>query len=216
MRAVENEALVNQLKWRYATKKFDSSRKISAEDWNTLEEALILTPSSYGLEPWHFTVITSQAVKEQLVPAAYGQTQVAQASHVVVMAVNRRIDAAYVDQFISRVSQTRNVPLEKLEGYKNVIKGSLSRQDSAATETWSARQVYIALGTLLTCAALLGIDSGPMEGIQPAKIDEILGLDKRGFATLCVCTLGYRAADDHSAKHAKVRFKPHEVVTHIA
>jgi nitroreductase len=215
MRSVENPKLVQALKWRYATKKFDATRKIPAEDWKALEEALILTPSSYGLEPWHFTVVTSPAVKEQLLPAAYGQTQVTQASHIVVFSVNKNVNAEYVDEFIKRVADTRKVPAEKLEGYKSIIKGSIARQDAATTEAWSVRQVYIAVGFLLSAAALLGIDACPMEGIQPAKVDEILGLEKKGFATMCIVTLGYRAADDASAHHAKVRFKPEEVLTHF-
>ncbi len=215
MKLVDRQTLMHQMKWRYATQRFDANKKISAQDWEALEQAIILAPSSFGLEPWHFVVITSQHVKDQLLQAAFGQQQVSHASHVVVFAVNKNVDAAYVDRFIEKLAATRDVSLHKLEGYRRVIQGTIARQDSATTEAWSARQVYIALGTLLTSAALMGIDACPMEGIAPARVDEILGLNKRGFATLVMATLGYRATDDHAALAAKVRFAASEVVTHI-
>jgi nitroreductase len=215
MKPVDHETLLNHLKWRYATKKFDPAKKISPQDWNTLEQALILSASSYGLQPWHFTVVTSQKIKDQLVGAAYGQHQLSEASHVVVFSVNKSVNAAYVEKYIQRIFEVRGVPVEKLAGYKGMMVGTLSNQDAATTEAWSARQVYIALGNLLTCAALLGIDACPMEGIAPAKFDEILGLDKKGFGTLMITTLGYRASDDSAANYPKVRFKPEDLVTHV-
>jgi nitroreductase len=215
MKPVENQTLLNQLKWRYATKKFDAAKKIPAEDWATLEQALILSASSYGLQPWHFVVITSQKLKEELVGAAYGQHQLSQCSHIVVFAVNKNVDAAYIEKYIKRISDVRGVPVEKLDGYKGMMVGTISRQDAATTEAWSARQVYIALGSLLTSAAMLGIDACPMEGIVPAKFDEVLGLDKKGFGTLMIATLGYRAADDATANYLKVRFAAEELVTHV-
>jgi nitroreductase len=215
MKAVENQTLLKQLKWRYATKKFDPAKKISAEDWNALEQAVILSASSYGLQPWHFTVITSQKVKDELREACHGQHQVSQASHVVVFSVNKAVDAAYVEKHIQRISEVRGVPVEKLAGYKGTMVGTIANQDSATTEAWCARQVYIALGTLLTSAAMLGIDACPMEGIMPAKFDEILGLSKKGLATVLIAAVGYRASDDSAAHHPKVRFKPEDLVTHV-
>jgi len=216
MKPVDNQTLLNQLKWRYATKKFDPAKKISAEDWNTLEQALILTASSYGLQPWHFTVVTNPKVKEELQAAAFGQHQVTQASHVVVFSMNKSVNEGYVEKYIQRISEVRGVPAEKLAGYKGMMVGTIAKQDVATTEAWSAKQVYIALGNLLTSAAMLGIDACPMEGISPAKFDEILGLDKKGFATLMIATLGYRASDDSAAHHPKVRFKSEDVVTHVS
>jgi nitroreductase len=215
MKPVANQTLLNQLNWRYATKKFDSSKKIPAEDWKTLEQSLILAPSSYGLQPWHFVVITSPKVKEQLKGAAYGQHQLVDASHVVVFAVNKRVDAAYVEKFIAATAAAHHVPVEKLAHYKKIIQGTIAGQDSAATEAWNARQVYIALGQLLTSAALLGIDACPMEGIQPAKFDEILGLADKGFGTLMIAALGYRSPEDPYAVAPKVRFTADELVTRL-
>jgi nitroreductase len=216
MKPVENHILLKQLKWRYATKKFDAAKKIPADDWKTLEQALILSASSYGLQPWHFVVITSQAVKDSLVPASYDQQQPAQASHVVVFTVKKGLDEAYVDKHIKRIAHVRGAPLEKLAGYKGVMTGTLARLGSDGTDAWSAKQVYLAMGNLLTCAAMLGIDAAPMEGINAAQYDQILGLDPKGYATLAIVALGYRASDDVTAHHPKVRFETSEVVTHIA
>jgi nitroreductase len=215
MKPVENQTLLKQLKWRYATKKFDPTRKIPATDWSTLEQALIATASSYGLQPWHFVVITSPSIKEKLKAVSYGQPQLVDASHVVVFAMKKALDASYVHKYIERIAEVRGVPVEKLEGFKGMMLGTISKLDTAAVDAWSAKQVYIALGTLLTSAAMLGIDACPMEGIDSAKYDEILSLDKKGYATLMIATLGYRASDDPAAKAPKVRFKNEDVVTHI-
>ncbi len=215
MKPVENQTLLNQLTWRYATKAFDPSKKISPEDWNTLEQAVILTPSSYGLQPWHFTVVTSQSVKDSLVPASYGQQQVAQASHVVVLSLKKGVDEAYVDKYIKRISEVRGAPIEKLAGFKGMMTGTVAQLGAVGVDAWSSRQVYIAMGFLLASAAVLGIDACPMEGIIGTQYDQILGLDKQGYSTLAVVPLGYRAADDATAKYPKVRFKAEDVVTHV-
>jgi nitroreductase len=215
MKPVENETLLKQMRWRYATERFDPARKISAQDWDTLEQALIATPSSFGLQPWHFVVITSQELKEKLVSASWGQPQVSQASHVVVFAVKKDIDEQYVQKCASRSAEVRGLPIERLDGFKRSVMKVVERQDSASTEAWSIRQVYIALGTLLTCAAMLGIDACPMEGIEPGKYDQLLGLSAKGYASLLIVTLGYRAADDPAAKDPKVRFSVGEMVTRL-
>jgi nitroreductase len=215
MKPVENETLLKQLRWRYATEKFDPTKKIPAEDWNTLEQALIATPSSFGLQPWHFVVITSQELKDKLVSASWGQQQVSQASHVVVFAVKKDIDADYVQKCASRSAEVRGLPIERLDGFKRSVMKLVERQDSSVTEAWLIRQVYIALGNLLTCAAMLGIDACPMEGIEPGKYDQILGLPARGYATMLIATLGYRAADDAAANDPKVRFSAEELVTRL-
>ena len=215
MKPLDNATLLNQLKWRYATKKFDPAKKVSAEDWNTLEQAIILSASSFGLQPWHFVVVTSPVVKAQLVAASYGQPQVADCSHLVVFAVKKGLDAEHVDKHLQRISEVRGTPMEKLAGFKGAMTGTIAQLGAEGTDAWSAKQVYIALGTLLTSAALLGIDSSPMEGIKPPQYDQILGLDKKGYATLVVAGVGYRSSEDATAHHPKVRFKTEDVVTHV-
>jgi len=215
MKPVSNESLVRQLNWRYATKRFDPARKIQPPDWRTLEQALVLSPSSYGLQPWRFFVVTDPAVRAELRAAAYNQAQVTDASHLVVFAVKKDLGPADVDRFLARVSEVRGVPADSLAGYRNMLLGAVSGPREQV-HAWAARQAYIALGTFLTTAALLEIDACPMEGFDPAKFDEILGLDKQGYTAVVIATAGYRAEDDATAKLPKVRFAPEDVIVSVA
>lgn len=138
------------LEWRYATKKYDTSKKISAQDWKTLTESLTLAPSSYGIQPWKFLVIENPAVREQLKPVSWGQTQVTDASHYVVFLHKDTIDEAYIQKYINRVAEVRGAPLESLEGYKNMMIGNLAKAPEEKIRGWSQRQVYIDCHGLLT------------------------------------------------------------------
>jgi nitroreductase len=214
---VSNDTLLNQLRWRYATKQFDPSRKITTADWQTLEESLVLAPSSFGLQPWRFIIVTDQATKEELVPASWNQRQVADASHVVVFAIKKDLGRADVDRYLARMAEVRGVSADSLKGFRNVLVGFLEQPaDRFDARDWAARQVYIALGQFMTSAALLGIDTCPMEGIEPARYDEILRLAAEGYETVVVCPAGYRASDDKYARLPKVRFATNEVITHVA
>jgi nitroreductase len=215
MKPVNNETIVRQLNWRYATKKFDPARKIQPPDWKTLEQALVLSPSSYGLQPWRFFVITNPDVRSNLRAAAYNQPQVTDASHLVVLAARRRFEMTDIDRHVRRVADVRDVPAESLEGMKNAMASILSRTPEQRA-AWTARQAYIALGNFLATAAMLGIDACPMEGFNPQQFDEILGLEKQGYTAVVMVTAGYRAADDAYAKLPKVRHPVEDVVTHIA
>lgn len=214
---VSNETLLQQLHWRYAVKKFDPVRKISADDWQTLEQALVLTPSSFGLQPWKFVVITDQVTKEKLVPASWNQRQVADASHVVVFAVRKPLTESDVDRYIALTAEIRGVAVESLAGFKKMMMGSLVPPPSGFDIShWAALQAYIALGNFMTSAAMLGIDTCPMEGIVPAKYDELLGLPQEGYGAVVVGVAGYRAADDKYASLPKVRFPVTDVVRHVS
>jgi nitroreductase len=207
MSNVTSEQILRQLHWRYATKQFDPQRKINPSDWSALEEALVLTPSSFGLQPWKFVVVTTPALREKLVPASWGQRQVADASHLVVFALKKTFSEADVTAYLQRIAEVRGLPVEELAAYRDKMLGSLFKgRDAAARAIWSAHQIYIALGNFLTCAALLGIDTCPMEGIEPAKYDEILGLDALGLGTVVAATAGFRATTDKYAALKKVRF----------
>lgn len=215
MATIAGENLLQQLSWRYATKKFDPSRKIPAADWAVLEQALILTASSYGLQPWKFIVVTDPALKAKLRPASWNQAQIEDCSHLVVLAAQQDVTEADLDRFIARTAQVRGTTAESLAGYKGFMLGDLvNGPRHAVIKEWAARQTYIAMGNLLTSAALLGIDTCPMEGLEPAKYDEILGLAGSGFATVSACPLGYRAADDKYATAPKVRFEAGDLVDH--
>lgn len=214
---VSNDTLLTQLRWRYATKQFDSARRISTEDWRTLEESLVLTPSSFGLQPWRFVIVTDRATKEKLVPASWDQRQVADASHVVVFAIKKNLGPADVDQYLARIAKVRGVSPESLNGFRDVLIGFLAQSaDQLNPQHWAARQAYIALGNFLTSAALIGVDTCPMEGIAPAQYDEILGLARQGYQTVVVAAAGYRAAADKYASLPKVRYAAEEVITHVA
>lgn len=205
--------LLEHLNWRYATKKFDPAQVISPEIWAALEDSLVLTPSSYGLQPWKFLVITSADLKAQLRPLSWNQAQVTDCSHYVVFTIRKNLTTEDVDRFVARTAEVRNVSTESIAGYRNVIVSDvIYGARSLQANEWAARQAYIALGNFMTCAALLNVDTCPMEGIDPAKYDSVLGLPQKGFATVVACAAGYRADDDKYAELAKVRFSKSEMI----
>jgi len=213
---VTAKQLLDRLNWRYATKQFDPNRKISAQDWATIEDALLLTPSSGGLQPWKFIIITDPAVRTKLLPASYGQPQITNASHLVVFAAKQNFGEADVDALINRTAATRGVTAESLAQYRGMLVGGIVQaQDEKARDAWARNQAYIALGNLLTSAALLGIDACPMEGFDRAQYDKILGLRDEGYGSAVIATLGYRAATDKYAEAAKVRFPKEQIFTRI-
>lgn len=216
MQPISRELLLHQLQWRYATKRFDPARKISPEDWAVLAEALVLTPSSFGLQPWKFWVVTNPEVKAQLLPLSWKQVQIVEGSHVVVLAAKKDLSADDVDRYLARISEVRNVPIENLAGFRKMMIGALVPPPPGFDiNEWAAKQVYIALGNFMTAAAVMGIDTCPMEGIEPAKYDALLGIAEKGYATVVACVAGYRAADDKYATTPKVRFATSDVIVEV-
>lgn len=216
MKPISNEVLLRQLNWRYATKKFDPAKKISAEDWETLEHALVLTPSSAGLQPWKFYVVTDPAMKARLRPAAHQQAQTVDCSHFVVFTVRKDLGHEHVGRHVSRMAEVRGITVESLGKYQQMVTSNLDRaRAESRLDTWQAHQLYIALGNFITSAALLAIDTCAMEGIDPAMMDEVLGIQASGYTTVVTCAAGYRAADDKYATTKKVRFKPEDVIVRI-
>jgi len=216
MKTIEIETLLHALKWRYATKQFDPSKKIPPHLWEALEDALVLAPSSFGLQPWKFIVVEDPAVRAELVKVSWGQKQIADACHLVVFAVQHPIDATHVRRFIEHTAKVQDTPVEKLAGYEKIITGFVENPPfGLEVRSWSTRQVYIALGNFMTAAALLGIDTCPMEGLDPAAYDKILGLEGTGYYTVAACPAGYRAESDHSAARPKVRYHKDDVIRHI-
>lgn len=213
---INSDTLLHQLNWRYATKQFDASRKITPQDWATLEQALLLTPSSGGLQPWKFIVVTDPAVRAKLTPASYGQPQIKDASHLVVFAARIGFNTADVDAHIQHVAEIQGVPVEALAQFRGMLIGGIVQSmDDTARNAWARNQAYIALGNLLTSAALLGIDACPMEGFDRNQYDEILGLKPKGLAAAVIATLGYRATTDKYAHAPKVRFPKEHVFIHV-
>jgi len=212
--SVSTEQVLQQLNWRYATKKFDPTKKIPEEVWQTLTESLVLTPSSFGLQPWKFFIISNPELRQQLVEHSWGQKQVVDASHLVVLTIKKEMNEAEVDRYVQYTAQVRHVEAESLAGFGKVIKGFLANPNLNISE-WASRQVYIALGQFMATAAFLNIDTCPMEGFVPAKYDEILGLSELGYHSVLVCPAGYRAEDDKYASQPKVRYPQEEVIQYI-
>ncbi len=203
------------LDWRYAVKKYDASKKISAEDFKTLTESLRLAPSSYGLQAWKFLVIENPEVREQLKAVSWNQTQVTDASHYVVLAYKETITDGDIQKYLQHMATTRGLPFEALDGFKGMLKANLVDAPADRIKVWSSRQPYIAMGYLTQAAALLKIDATPMEGFDPAAYDKILGLEGTGWKSVATVALGYRHQEDASQHYKKVRFDADDVIQYI-
>ena len=208
--------LIEALQWRYATQKFDVTKTIPAETWTALEHALVLSPSSIGLQPWKFFVVTDPAVKARLRPAAWNQSQVTDCSHFVVFVVRKNLGAEHVDRHLERMVEVRGVARDTLNRFGEMaVKNLETARAEGRLDTWQTHQVYIALGSFIASAAVLGVDTCAMEGFEPAKFDEVLGLTGSEYATVVACAAGYRASDDPRALHKKVRFKTDDVIVRM-
>ena len=210
------QQLLDALQWRYATKVFDATKKIPADVWQTLERALVLTPTSYGLQPYRFLVINDPVKRAELLPHSWNQKQAVDASHFVVFTARTKITGADVSKLITCTSDIRKIPAESLNFYRDLMLGDIVNGPRGKTaHEWATRQTYIALGNLMTCAAVLGVDTCPMEGLDPAEYDRVLGLNGSGYATVVACALGYRAATDKYANLPKVRYEAKELVQQV-
>lgn len=207
--------LLDTLKWRYATKAFNPDKKIPTEIWDAIEESLILTPSSFGLQPWKFVIVTDPEVKARLLPNSWNQQQVVDCSHLVVFTAQAPVSDKELDAFINRTHEVRGGDKADLQFYRDMMGGFVSNMNDAQLLTWAKAQVYIALGQLMASAAALGVDACPMEGINPAEYDKILGLEGTGYFTTVACPLGYRSDEDKYATLPKVRYTKEQMIQHI-
>jgi nitroreductase len=208
------DQLLQQLQWRYAVKRFDPTRKIPPATWAALEQSLVLAPSSFGLQPWKFFVIENPELRETLLPLTWNQSQVTQASHLVVMAIREPFGMHDIDRHVARIAEVTGAPAERFAGYRRTVSGFINDPNFDPAD-WAKLQVYLALGVFLASAALLGIDACPMEGFQPRAYDEVLGLADQGYASAVLATAGYRAADDRYADGPKIRYPTEEVIERI-
>ena len=209
------EQYIENLNWRYATKKFDASKKISTEDLETLKKAIQLTASSYGLQPYKILIIEDTETRKKLLEASWGQSQITDASQIIVFANLTDFDDSLVDNYISNASKTRSIDKSSLKGYADHMKSNLSSLPQEAKSNWTAKQAYIALGNLLSAAATLKIDACPMEGFQAEKYNEILGLNDQNLNAAVIATIGYRSTEDETQHYAKVRKPQEELFTTI-
>ncbi len=206
-----SEALQNALKWRYATKEFDSTKKLTDDQVNLLKESIRLAPSSFGLQPWKVLVISNQEILQKLRPLAWDQSQITNASHLFVFATHTQMNEAYVDQYIASTAQIRGITPEVLTGYADMMKGFIKTKTPTELIEWGAKQVYIALGFALETAALSQIDACPMEGFSSDGFDEVLGLKEKNLTSKVVCAFGFRSENDKTAQYAKSRFASEQI-----
>ena len=198
--------MIESLRWRYATKKFDPTKKLTNEQLDAVLEAARLSASSYGLQPYKFVVITNPAIRAKIREHAWDQPQVTDASHLIAVCPYRSIDAAYVDAYVAHIARERGVTVESLKGFRDMMAGSVSRQTPEGLAAWMKCQAYIAVGFILSAAAHMRIDAAPMEGFDPTHVDVDLGLLDLNLTTAVLIGLGYRAGDDPAASYKKVRF----------
>ncbi|MEZ7921383.1 MAG: NAD(P)H-dependent oxidoreductase [Akkermansiaceae bacterium] len=212
---ISPENLLKSLQWRYATKAFDSEQQIPESIWSSLEDSLILTPSSFGLQPWHFFVITNPEIKAELLPHSWNQAQVTECSHFVVLAAQKNVGDVEISQLMDHTSTLRKVETATLDGYRKMMSGFMAQMNPEELLNWAKLQTYIALGQLMTSASVLGVDACPMEGFVSAEYDRILGLEEKGLRASVACALGYRSTADKYAELPKVRYEKSELISRL-
>lgn len=197
--------LLESMHWRYATKKYDTSKKVSASDIETLKQAIQLSVSSMGLQPYKVLIVENPELREQLKAAAFGQSAITDASHLIVFAHERNVGSSQIEAYMKNISETRGVPIDSLDGFSTSIHNFVGMLSEEQRNDWAKKQAYIALSTLINTAAFLKIDATPMEGFNASEFDSILKLNERGLGTAVVAAIGYRHEADTTQHFKKVR-----------
>lgn len=197
--------IIKQLKWRYATKKFDAKHTLSTEKIQILKEAFNLTALSYGLQTLKLVIVANREKREVLVEHAFGQRQVVDASHLLVLCIQNEIDGEDVESHFKNITEIRNTPKTILEPFKKQLNATIEAMPNGKKTNWATRQAYIALGNLMTVCAIEEIDSCPMEGFNPKAFDEALNMKDLGLQSVLLLPVGKRADDDMFADFKKVR-----------
>jgi nitroreductase len=198
-------ALLEDLNWRYATKKYDTSKKIDQEHLDILLEAIRLSPSSYGLQPLKVVLVESKEIREKLKSHSWNQSQITDASHLMVLCSYKEMSNELIDQNAQNTEITRSLEKGQLQGFANFVKVKVNEKTVSEQAEWNARQAYIALGILMQSCAQLRIDATPMEGFEADKYNEILGLNDKNLNATLVCAIGYRSEEDSNQHLKKVR-----------
>ena len=207
---------IENLKWRYAVKKFDDNKFLTQSQVELLKEAFNLTATSYGLQPIKLLVINNKEIQQQLVEHSWNQKQVADASHVLVLCIHTALTENHVELYFQRVQEIRNTPDDIINPFREYLKGVISSKQETDLLAWAKNQAYLAMGNLLTVCAQEKIDSCPMEGFIPEKYDEVLNLKEKNLASVLVLPVGYRAEDDFMKDQKKVRKQLEEIVLEIS
>lgn len=208
-------SIIQDLQWRYATKKFDANRKVSQENIEIIKESIRLVPTSYGLQPYKVFIIENQKIKESLLDASYNQNQIVDCSHLIVICAYIDIFDEHVDEHMSNISKSRDITEEAKKNYSDFLKNWFTSQTPEKKLAWNKNQCYIALGQLLTTCASLRVDSIPMEGFDSNKYDHILALKTQNLTTTLICPIGYRSDDDQTQHRSKVRKDLYEIIKEI-
>jgi nitroreductase len=206
---------IKNANWRYATKKFDTTKKISKQDLETLKEAIRLSASSFGLQPYRVLIIENPELRAKLQPAAWGQSQIVDASQLIVFANITNFGETEIDASIANTTKARGLPANALKGYGDFMKSKIVTLPEDVRNTWASKQTYLALGNLMNAASELKIDVTPMEGFEPAQVNEILGLGKLGLNATLLATIGYRHEEDATQHYAKVRKSNEELFINL-
>lgn len=206
---------LTNLKWRYATKRMNG-QKVPAEKLENILEAIQFAPSSYGLQPYSIIVVEDPEVRAKIAPAIYNQPVITEGSHVLVFAAWKKYSKENVEKYLNHIASLRSIPVESLEGMRNMIIGSISGKTPEQLLNWNMRQAYIALGFGLVAAAHEQVDATPMEGFDPDALDSALGLSEKGLHSTVILTLGYRDAEkDYLNGAAKVRRDKEELFVRL-
>ncbi len=207
--------IIKSLEWRYATKKFDTTKKLSPQQIETLKKAFNLTATSYGLQPIRLVIVSNQAIKESLVPHSFNQRQVADASHLLVICIQEQITTKDINANFDQQLEERDIQEKDIEGFRSFLLDSFKKMTPNEQQEIGKLNAYIALGNLLTVCATEKIDACPMEGFIPTKYDEILGLKKHQLKSVLALPVGYRDAEDFMQKMSKMRKKLDQITITI-
>ncbi|WP_299214062.1 NAD(P)H-dependent oxidoreductase [uncultured Aquimarina sp.] len=197
--------LSKNLEWRYATKKFDPRKKISESDLEKIKQAISLSASSYGLQAYKVLIIEDPEIRKQLQPKSWGQSQIVDASQLIVFCNYIKVDEEVIDDYLKLKATIQDLNFDDLKGYGDFMKSKISEFSDEAAKSWTAKQTYIGLGNLLAACAELKIDACPMEGFEPKAYNDILGLSEKGLSAAVIATIGYRSEEDLTQHNKKVR-----------
>ncbi|WP_394747540.1 NAD(P)H-dependent oxidoreductase [Spongiimicrobium salis] len=203
--------LIENLKWRYATKQYDSSKKVNSEDIEKIKEAIQLSATSYGLQLFKVLIVEDPVIREKLKPVSWGQPQITDASHLFVFCGYNDITDEDVEAYINLKAQIQGVQVADLKDASDFMKMKMKEKSAEEKPLWTAKQTYIALSNALNACAELQLDSTPIEGFDPEAYSEILNLKDKGLNASVVLAIGYRSEEDHTQNAKKIR-KPLEAI----